>query len=482
MSSRDEIGRDGAPNGPDGAGSDAPDGISNTPFDALKVGDGARIRRRITQADIRTFVTFAGNLAERGVDRDLAADPDFRAALSLGGVATGLVVSLVASRFPGPGTRLDTLSLRFGDPLQEGDEAQVEAVVAARDEETGSVSLDCLCRHADGRMVASGTVEAIAPRAQVARPFGRPVALGAASAPDRLDQIEELGRAAGRVRMAVVNPVDGPSLRGALDSASAGLIEPVLVAPPGEVEAVARDEGLDLAGIETRDARDAHDAAAQAAALAAEGDCGAIMKGHVHTGELLRAVLDRPELRTNRCLSHVFVEDLPGYPRLLFVADAAVNIAPDLATLRDIVRNAVDLARALGVERPKVALLSAVETVREDIPSTVAAAAICKMADRGEITGADVDGPLALDNAVSEQAARIKGISSPVAGRADILIAPDLEAANILAKDLDHLAGAEAAGIALGARVPIALTSRADTARERRAAAALAAILAARDG
>jgi len=183
-------------------------------------------------------------------------------------------------------------------------------------------------------------------------------------------------------------------------------------------------------------------------------------------------------LRTERCLSHVFVEDVPIYPRLLFVADAAVNIAPDLATLRDIVQNAVDLARALGVDRPKVAMLSAVETVSEDIPSTLAAAAICKMADRSEITGADVDGPLALDNAVSEQAARIKGISSPVAGRADILIAPDIEAANILAKDLDYLAGAEAAGIALGMRVPIALSSRADTPRERRASAALAAIMA----
>jgi len=453
--------------------------VTNRTFDSLRTGDIEHLRRDITQSDIRSFVTFAADVTGHAVDRELAADPRFRAMLSAGGTGLGMLISLIASRFPGLGSELRSLSLDFSGALREGDTAIAEVRVAALDEAAGSVVLDCLCRTAGGDTIVSGKIEVTAPTVPLSRPFGRTVALEPDAAPDRLDHIEELGRHAGRVRTAVVNPTDGPSLAGALDSAEAGLIEPVLIAPLGELGAAADAQGLDLSGIETIDAADADDAAAQAAELAVNGECAAIMKGRIHTDTLLRAVLARRELRTRRRLSHVFVEDLPGYPRLLFVADAAVNIAPDLSTLRDIVQNTIDLAHAVGIERPKVALLSAVETVTADIPSTITAAAICKMADRGEITGADVDGPLALDNAVSEQAARIKGLSSPVAGRADILIAPDLEAANILAKDLDYLAGAEAAGIALGAAVPIALTSRADTPRERRASAALAAILAA---
>ncbi len=451
--------------------------VTNRTFDTLQTGDSERLRRDIARSDIRAFVTFAADVTGHAVDRELAADPRFRALLSAGGSGLGMLVSLIASRFPGPGTELRRLSLDFSGALREGDTAIAEVTVARRDDAARSVVLDCLCRTEAGETVVSGEIEVSPPAEPLSRSFGRPVALEPDAAPDRLDHIEDLGRQAGRVRMAVVNPTDGPSLAGALDSAGAGLIEPVLIAHPGDLNAAAEARGLDLSGIETVDAADADDAAAKAAALASSGDCAAIMKGRIHTDALLRAVLARKVLRTGRRLSHVFVEDLPGYPRLLFVADAAVNIAPDLAALRDIVQNTIDLAHALGIERPKVALLSAVETVTADIPSTISAAAICKMADRGEITGADVDGPLALDNAVSEQAARIKGLSSPVAGRADILIAPDLEAANILAKDLDYLAGAEAAGIALGAAVPIALTSRADTPRERRASAALAAIM-----
>ncbi|MCR9147880.1 MAG: bifunctional enoyl-CoA hydratase/phosphate acetyltransferase [Rhodobacteraceae bacterium] len=454
------------------------DRVENRPFDRLRVGDSDSIRRKIRHADLQIFVTFAGNVMDHAVDRQMAADTGYRAAMSTGGLAQGLVLALVSTRFPGPGTSLQSLRFDIEDALTEGDVAVAEARVTKRDEKTGTVTLDCHCAHADGRPVLRGRIVARAPDTQVSRPFGRAVALGTGAQPDRFERIEEMGRAAGPIRMAVVNPVDAPSLDGALDSAQAGLIEPVLIAPRAALEATADAAGVHLAHVEIIDVTDARAAAQKAAALAAKGDCAAIMKGKLHTDTLLRAVLDNHDLRTHRRLSHVFVEDVPGYPRLLFVADGAVNIAPDLMVLRDIVQNAVDLARALGVERPKVAMLSAVESVTPDIPSTINAAAICKMADRGDITGADIDGPLALDNAVSEQAARIKGITSRVAGHADILIAPDLEAANILAKDLDHLAGADAAGIALGASVPIALTSRADTARERRASAAVAAIVA----
>ncbi len=452
--------------------------IENRTIDKLRIGDSASVRRRVARSDLGTFVSFAGDVMEDAVDRELAADPAFREALAAGGTASTILCALVAARLPGPGSRITRLRLDVENHLRHEDVAVARVQVTELDPAAAKVTLDVTCTRDDGTPVVSGRIEAIAPGTPVRRPFGRAVALETAAPPDRLERIEEMARQAGPVRMAVVNPVDEPSLSGALESAKAGLITPVLIGPEAEIRAAAEAVGQDVSGLELVDCTDAEAAADTAAGMAARGECGAVMKGKIHTDELLRAVLNQRDLRMDRCLSHVFVEDVPIYPRLLFVADAAVNISPDLATLRDIVRNAVDLAQALGVELPRVAMLSAVETVTEDIPSTLAAAAVCKMADRGEITGADIDGPLALDNAVSEQAARIKGISSPVAGRADILIAPDIEAANILAKDLDYLAGAEAAGIALGMRVPIALTSRADTPRERRASAALATIMA----
>lgn len=455
--------------------------IENRTMDRLRIGDEAGLWRRIARADIGRVVSFAGDALEDAVDRELAATPAFRGLLSAGGTALTLILALIAARLPGPGSRITRLKLDIEDALRANDMARAHAQVMAL-EPDGRVTLGVHVAREDGVTVLSGEVEALAPESPVSRPFGRAVALDPEAAPDRLEALEARARDLPKVRMAVVNPVDEASLSGALESAEAGLITPVLIGPASAMQDAAGTAGRDLSGLETIECADAHSAAEMAAALAAEGGCGAIMKGKIHTDALLRAVLDRRDLHTDRRLSHVFVEDVPGFPRLLFVADGAVNIAPDIATLRDIVQNAIDLARALGIDCPRVALLSAVETLREDMPSTLAAAAICKMADRGEITGAEIDGPLALDNAVSEQAARIKGISSNVAGRADILIAPDIEAANILAKDLDHLAGAEAAGIALGARVPIALTSRADTPRERRASAALAAIMAAVGG
>jgi len=457
------------------------DTIANRPFDSLKPGDGAKIERRISIGDMRGFTTHAADIAEHGIDRALASDPDFRAALAQGGVAVTLLVTLIIARFPGPGTRLDALSLDFPGVLKQGDLAVAEVTVASLDAASHKVQLDCHCHRDDGAVILKGRIGVIAPDKQVSRPFDRPVALEQGQPPDRFEHIEDMAREMGKIRMAVVNPVDQPSIEGAINSAHAGLIEPVLFGSEEKIRAAAEVARVDLSGVEVRDAPDAEHAARAAAQLAAEGGCEALMKGSLHTDTLLRSVIDIRDLRTDRRMSHVFVEDVPGYPRLLLVSDAAVNIRPDLNTLRDIVQSAIDLAHAIGIARPKVALLSAVETVTEDIPSTVAAEKIRDMADRGEITGAGVDGPFAMDNAVFEGAAQIKGITSPVAGQADVLIAPDLEAGNILAKSLDYLAGAEAAGIALGARVPIALTSRADSARERRASAALAVLVAAQN-
>ncbi len=278
---------------------------------------------------------------------------------------------------------------------------------------------------------------------------------------------------------AVAHPCDETSLRGALDAARAGMIVPILVGPEEKVRSLARAFSLDIEGFEVIDVPHSHAAAEKAVELVRMGKAELLMKGSLHSDELLGAVTNRETgLRTGRRISHVFIMDVPTHPRTLFITDAAVNIAPDLMAKRDIIQNAIDLYTGLDLGTPKVAILSAVETVTPSIPSTIDAAALCKMADRGQITGGVVDGPLAFDNAISLGAARIKGIKSPVAGRAEILVVPDLEAGNMLAKNLTFLSGADAAGIVLGARVPIILTSRADNVRTRMASCAVAMLLA----
>jgi len=279
---------------------------------------------------------------------------------------------------------------------------------------------------------------------------------------------------------AVAYPCDDVSLGATLEAARAGLIAPILVGPPDRIRAVAGVAGLDLAGWEIVEAPHSHAAAARAVELVRLGRAELLMKGSLHTDELMAEVVRREAgLRTDRRVSHVFVMDVPTYHKPLLITDAAVNIAPTLDDKRDIVQNAVDFVRALGVAQPKVAILSAVETVTTKIPSTIEAAALCKMADRGQISGAVLDGPLAFDNAISAEAARTKGIASAVAGDPDILLVPDLEAGNMLAKNLTFLSLADAAGIVLGARVPIILTSRADNERTRIASAGVAALYAA---
>jgi phosphate acetyltransferase len=270
------------------------------------------------------------------------------------------------------------------------------------------------------------------------------------------------------LRTAVAHPCDASSLAAALAARERGLIEPVLVGPADKIRRVAAEAGLDLAGVAIDAVPHSHAAAARAVELVRRGEVAAIMKGSLHTDELLAEVVQRETgLRTARRISHVFVMQVPGLDRLLLVTDGAVNIAPSLEDKVDIVQNAIDLAVALGIERPRVAILSAVETVTSKLHSTLDAAALCKMADRGQITGGILDGPLAFDNAVSAEAAKTKGIKSPVAGRADILVAPDLESGNILAKQLEYFSAATAGGVVLGARVPIILSSRSDSLESR---------------
>jgi phosphotransacetylase len=277
----------------------------------------------------------------------------------------------------------------------------------------------------------------------------------------------------------VVCPGDRDSLLGAIEAARRRLIVPILVGPIAKIRAAAVAAEVDLAPYRIVDAPHSHGAAAQAVAMARAGEVEALMKGSLHTDELMGAVIDSATgLRTDRRVSHVFVMDVPAYPRLLLITDAAINLTPDLDVKADICRNAIALAKILGVETPKVAILAAVETINAKMPSTLDAAALCKMADRGQITGALLDGPLAFDNAVSMAAARTKGIDSPVAGQADILLVPDIEAGNMIAKQLTYLAGADSAGIVLGTRVPIVLTSRADSVRVRLASTAVMKLVA----
>jgi phosphate acetyltransferase len=295
----------------------------------------------------------------------------------------------------------------------------------------------------------------------------------------KYDRLIARAKAASAARTIVVHPCDETSLRGPVEAAEAGIIVPILVGPQAKITAIAGEHGLDIGKFELVDVPHSEAAAAKAVEMIHQAKGELLMKGSLHTDELMRAVTaSKTGLRTARRISHVFVMDVPNYAETLFITDAAINIFPDLDVKRDIIQNAIDLFTKTGLGTPRVAILSAVETVTSKIPSTIEAAALCKMADRGQITGGILDGPLAFDNAVDPEAARIKGIESPVAGRAQILVVPDLESGNMLAKNLVYLSRADAAGIVLGARVPIVLTSRADSVRSRMASCAVAVLYA----
>jgi phosphate acetyltransferase len=293
--------------------------------------------------------------------------------------------------------------------------------------------------------------------------------------PQSLQNLIELGRSLKPLSVAVCHPCSEVSLRGAVEGAQAGLISPILVGPAERITALAASIGLDISPYQLINTQHSHESAARAVALCRSGECEILMKGSLHTDEMMHEVISAETgLRTSRRVSHVYLMDVSTYPKMLLITDAAINIYPTLDDKQHIVQNAIDLAHAIGIAKPKVAILSAVETVDSKILSTIEAAALCKMADRGQITGAIVDGPLAFDTAINPEAARIKNLVSSVAGVADILVVPDLESGNMLAKQLEYLANAKAAGIVLGARVPIILTSRADSTETRLASCAVA--------
>jgi phosphotransacetylase/acyl dehydratase len=452
--------------------------LENRTWAELQVGDKASLVRTLSQWDIEMFAVMSGDVNPAHLDPAFAKRSLFHKVVAHGMWGGSLISAVLGTQLPGPGTIYLSQDLRFLRPVTLGDTIEVSVVVTEKLEDKGAVVLDCQCRNQDGELVITGTACVKAPTEKVVW-RGPDLPEVRLFEHRRYQLLLQEAQRREPVATAVVHPCDAVSLMAAVEAAQAGLIVPYLIGPRERIEAVAAAEGLDISGFVLEDVPHSHAAAARAVALGREGKVGALMKGSLHTDELIHAVLDRESgLRTERRLSHVFMFDVPAYPRPLMITDAAINIQPSLADKRDICQNAIDLARVIGIADPKVAILSAVETVNPAIPSTLDAAALCKMADRGQIHGGIVDGPLAFDNAVSMEAARTKGIISPVAGQADILLVPDLEAGNMLAKQLTFFDGADAAGLVLGARLPIILTSRADSARTRIASCAAALLMA----
>ncbi len=447
--------------------------IENTTYDELSVGDTASLHHTLTEKDIALFAAMSGDVNPAHMDVEYASSTVFQDIIGHGMWAGSLISTVLGTKLPGPGTIYVSQTLNFKRPVKVGDTVRVEVRVSDKGER-GRVTFACACHNQNDEPVVTGEAVVMAPSTKVKRPMSeRPQAV-LYERGDRLQALVGLAGETPPVRVAVAHPCNAVSLEGVAQALDARLIEPVLVGPRSKIEAAAAEIDFDLGGLEMVDAPHSHAAADAAVQLARQGGVDMLMKGALHTDELMGSVVAREGLRTERRTSHVYVIDTPAYDKLLFISDAAINIAPSLDDKRDITQNAIDLARTLGVERPKTAIVSAMETVYPKVPSTLDAAALCKMADRGQITGGVLDGPLAFDNAISREAAETKGIVSPVAGQADIIIVPSLEAGNLLAKQLDYLAGAVAAGVVLGAKVPIILTSRAEGALARVAASAVA--------
>ena len=452
--------------------------MENVTYDELSVGSSARLLRTVTLEDIQAFAAVSGDINPAHLNPEYADATMFHGVIAHGMLGAALISALFGTQFPGPGTIYLGQELKFTKPVRIGDTLTVLATVSEKDDEKKRVKMSCLVTNQKGETVLKGDANLMPPTQKVRVPKVNAPQIQLFDPEARFNDL--LARAEGleAVRCAVVHPCDEGSLSGAMDAASHGLIKPVLIGPEGRIRRVAEEAGISLEGAEIVSVEHSHAAAELAAAMAARREVEIVMKGSLHTDEMLKAILAQPALRSGRRLSHVFRFDVPLYPKPIIVTDAAINIQPTLAEKADIIQNAIEFARIMGNEQPKVAILSAVETVTPSIPSTIDAAALCKMADRGQIKGGLLDGPLAFDNAVSLVAAKTKGIKSVVAGNADILVVPDLESGNMVAKQLEYLANALMAGVVLGARVPIVLTSRADTAETRTASCAVVQLMA----
>jgi len=454
--------------------------LVNRTYDEIRVGDSASLVRTLMPEDVKLFAVLTGDFNPSHADPSYSESGMFREVIAHGMWSGSLISTVLGTQFPGPGTILVDQALHFARSVTIGDTITVSITAKQKFDHNKHVVFDCVCTNQEGLQVVRGTAEVLAPTEKISRM--QDVHMPEVSIDDKHQRYTRLlSRVKGLepIPTAVAHPCDREALKGPVIAFQEGIIEPILVGPESKIRSVAEEFGIDLHGIRIVNARHSHDSAAIAVSLVRTGDAEALMKGSLHTDELMSEVVSRANgLRTSRRISHVFVMEVPTYHRPLLITDAAINIAPTLEDKVDIIQNAIDLAHILGIPEPKVAILSAVETVNPKIQSTLDAAALCKMADRGQIRGGILDGPLAFDNAVSIVAAKTKGIKSAVAGHAEILVVPDLESGNMLAKQLEYLANALTAGIVLGARVPIVLTSRADSAETRTASTAVAMVMA----
>ena len=453
--------------------------IENRTYDEIQIGESAMLSRTLEPKDIQLYAIVSGDVNPAHVDPEYASSSMFREVIAHGMWGGSLISTVLGTQFPGPGAVYVDQTLHFARPVTIGDTVTVTITCLKKFDHNKHIVFDCVCTNQDGLEVIRGTAEVKAPTEKIKRPR---VAMPEVTIRDRqarYNQLLGITKGLAAIPMSVAHPCDAESLKGALMARDAGLILPVLVGPEARIRALAEQLGLSLHDCRIVNAPHSHAAAEIAVQLARDGQVEALMKGSLHTDELMLAVIDKDHgLRTARRISHAFLMDVPTYPRPLMITDAAINVEPTLEDKADIVQNAIDLARTLGMTEPKVAILAAVETVNPKMRATLDAAALCKMAERGQITGGILDGPLAFDNAVSLVAAKTKGIRSAVAGQADILVVPDIESGNMLAKQLEYLADALPAGVVLGTRVPIVLTSRADTAETRSASCAIAVVMA----
>ena len=441
--------------------------IENRTYEEMAVGDSATLEKRLTMDDIKLFAVMSGDVNPAHVDEEFARSSRFHELIAHGMWGGALISTVLGTKLPGPGTIYLGQTLRFRGPVTLGDQVRVNVTVREKFDEKRQIVFACECRNQDDALVLDGEARVLAPSEKINRPravmpFVRLAERG------RLSEMLAGAEYDEPVTAAVVHPVDIESMRALSAAAAEGVIRPVLVGPAARMDAAAADAGVDITGFERVNTRHSHAAAEAAAGMAAAGDVAAIIKGGLTSDELLKALLNRENgLYTERTPSQVMAFDVPTYPRPLLISDPLVNIHPGLFDKRDIVLNAVALAHAIGIAEPRVAMLSSSEAIEPKLSSTLDAAGICKMADRGQIAGSVVDGPMAFDTAISEATARGRGVDSPVAGRADVLVAPDLEAASMLVKQLSHLADARGAGLLLGLRIPVVMNNRDDDVASR---------------
>jgi len=454
--------------------------LHNRTFDELAIGEAASLVRTAGLDDIELFAAMSGDVNPAHVDAAFAAHDMFGHVVVQGMWTAGLISALLGTRLPGPGTIYLDQDLQFRHPVVPGDIVTATVTVKEKRADKRIVILDTRCTNQRGETVLIGVATVIAPAEAIVWPrIARPDI--SVRRHDRYDAFIREARALPALRTAIVHPCSVDAIKAAIEARDEGMLDPVLIGPEAKIRAAAELAQVSLAGVTIVAVEHSHAAAACAVEMGTAGKVAALMKGSLETNELLAAIVSPASgLRTGRRISHVYAMDVPAYSKPLFITDAAVNVTPSLEQKRDICQNTIDLLHLLGIEQPRVAVLAAVETVNPRMPTTLDAAALTVMAARGQIRGALVDGPLAFDNAISLAAAKTKGIVSTVAGQADVLLVPDLEAGNMLAKQLVYFGGADAAGLVLGARLPIIMTSRADSLRVRLASVALASIVAQR--